>query len=278
MTRLLLVAGLCAAMLVVGSSACSTMPSGPRETCGNGVDDDNNGLIDCADPDCKGKSECFFDGGFYGTCSKCGQVCARQEQCLQTSFFNDVPLPTCESADGGAERRCTAFARNRSVDVVLNAQNAWGTNIAVTRSIATRFIKRTGTDGGMVNCSTVEAAAPGRLATDARQLEDTGAFNYLGIDVRVINNASANIPLRLLNVITGGDYFIWMEMWGGPPDGITKFPTGRRLGFECFDGPSIGQQWAPITDADNCVAAGVDGGAGTACRIFNVTAIRGPQP
>ncbi len=277
MTRLLAAVALCAGLMFVSVSAC-TGPAGARETCGNGLDDDNNGLIDCADPDCKGKSECSFDGGFYGTCAKCGTVCTKQTDCLQTSYFNDVPLPFCASPDGGPEKKCNAFAKNVQVDVILSAQQAWGTPISFTRSIATRFIRRTQADGTPVTCSSVEAAAPGRMAVNAKQLEDSGKFVYLGIDVRPITNASGSIPIRFLNVTTGGDYLIWMEMWGGTPDSATKFPTGNRLGFECFDGPALGQQWSPITEADNCTTPGMDGGSGSVCRQFQVTAVRGPQP
>ncbi|MDP3234739.1 MAG: hypothetical protein Q8N26_18300 [Myxococcales bacterium] len=279
MTRLVLAAVACAATMFISVSACSVMPSGPREICGNTIDDDNNGLIDCADPDCKGKSECSYDGGFFGTCGKCGSSCTNQVQCLTTGFFNDVPLPYCENPDGGSEKKCTAFQKNVQIDVILNAQQAWGTLIGPTRSIATRFIKRKAADGSPVTCATIEAAAPGRLAVNAKQLEDSGKFTYQGIDVRPITNASGSIPIRFLNVLTGADFLIWMEMWGGTPDSATKFPTGNRLGFECFDGPALGMQWAPITETDNCTTPGTDAGSMmTVCKQLQVQATRGPQP
>lgn len=40
--------------------------SPPTEICGNGLDDDNDGLIDCYDPDCCGDAAC--DGIFYDPC------------------------------------------------------------------------------------------------------------------------------------------------------------------------------------------------------------------
>lgn len=272
MTRLLLVAGLCASLLTVASTACSTMPSGPRETCGNGVDDDNNGLIDCADPDCKGKQECFFDGGFYGTCSKCGQTCQRQTQCLQTSYFNDVPLPTCESLDGGPELRCSALRKNVQVNLSMNVDRYRGTTFA---SVATRFINRRLTDGGLLTCTDVEQVASGRTAAESGQLEDAGVFSLAALDVRR-QTGSGDITVPFVNVLTIDSFLIWSELWTGTPDGITKYPTGIRRGFECFDGPAIGQAWPPITELDNCAPAGVDAGAGANCRTFRVTATRGP--
>ncbi len=271
MTRVLVVSALALVAAVPLIPACTSMPSGPREICENGLDDDNNGKIDCADPDCAGQDVCFFDGGFFGTCGKCGKPCTTQTACLNTSWFNDVPLAYCEMG------KCTSFAKNVQVDVILNAQQAWGTLIGPTRSIATRFIKRTALDGSTVTCATVEAAAPGRMAVNSQQLENAGKFSYLAFDVRPITQATGSIPIRFVNTLTGSDYLIWMEMWGGTPDSATKFPTGNRLGFECFDGPMIGQQWGPITESDNCVVPGTDAG-GAVCRQYQVTATRGPQP
>jgi hypothetical protein len=270
MTRVLVAMAVCLGLMGLLAPACTAMPNGPREICSNGIDDDKNGKIDCADPDCAGQPACFGDAGFFGACGKCGMPCANQTQCLTTSYFNDVPLPYCESG------KCVSLAKNVQVDVILNAQQAWGTLISQTRSIATRFIKRTATDGSPVTCSVIEAAASGRTAAQVQQLENTGKFSYLGIDVRPINSATGSIPLRFLNVLTGSDYLIWMEMWGGAPDSTSKFPTGNRFGYECFDGPQVGQQWSPITENDNCPAPGVDGG--TVCRQYGVVAVRGPQP
>jgi hypothetical protein len=278
MTRILAASGFHGVALFISVSSCTMMmPPVSRETCGNGVDDDNNGLTDCADPDCKGKSECSYDGGFFGTCGKCGASCTNQTECLTTGYFNDVPLPYCENPDGGSEKKCTAIARNVQLDVILSSQQAWGTLIGSTRSIATRFIKKRAADGTPVNCATIETAAPGRLAINAKQLEESGRFHLQGIDVRPVTNASGNIPIRFINVLTGSDFFIWMEMWGGPPDSLTKFPTGNRLGYECFEGPSPGVSWMPITEADACVP-GTDAGSTTSmCRQFQVQATRGPR-
>lgn len=277
MTRLLLAAAACAVTMFISVSACSVMPNGPRETCGNQIDDDNNGLIDCADPDCKGKSECAYDGGFFGSCSKCGQDCTNQTQCLTTGYFNDVPLPYCENLDGGSQKKCTRLTSSVQLNVILNG-SAYGGLGTSPASIATRFISKTAFDGSTVNCAAVEAAAPGRTAAEANQLEASSKFSLRGLDVRTLNGAPNSVPIQFINVLTGADYLIWLEMWTGRPDSATKYPTGRRIGFECFDGPAIGQSWSPITDMDNCVAPGVDAGAGSVCRNFNVTAIRGPQP
>jgi hypothetical protein len=259
------------ALSISSIASCSSTPA-PREVCGNLKDDDGNGLADCADPDCFGKPECGpVDSGFFGTCAKCGNTCEKQADCLTIGFFNDVPLPSCET------NRCTSLRQAVQVNVTLNAQSAWGTLISSTRSIATRFIKKRAADGSTVGCDTIEAAAPGRLVANAQQIEATGRFIYQGIDVRPVRMPSGSIPISFINVVTGDDYFIWMEMWGGAPDSATKFPTGNRLGFECFDGPAGGQSWPPIASTDSC-SPFADAGLTGMCQQFDVTATRGPQP
>ncbi|MCU0700217.1 MAG: hypothetical protein MUC96_27230 [Myxococcaceae bacterium] len=269
MIRVFFAALLGAGLLTVAVSSCTMMP-GQREICANNIDDDMNGLVDCADPDCKGKSECFVDAGFFGTCAKCGQGCSRQEQCLQTSFTNDQPLPLCLGA------RCTSLSKAISVNLTLNAAAYMGLSPA-PRSIVTRFISKTAIDGSEVTCSTIEAAAPGRTQAAVRQLEDTGRFQYLGFDSRtVMGTPGQDVRINFIPVQTGSQFLIWFEYWYGPIDGVTRFPTQNRAGFECFDGPAIGQSWPPLTPVDDCPAPGQDAG-GTMCRSFTLTATRGPQ-
>ena len=44
---------------------------------------------------------CFFDGGFFGSCGKCGQPCAKQTDCLTTGWFNDVRLRLVRGSERG---------------------------------------------------------------------------------------------------------------------------------------------------------------------------------
>jgi hypothetical protein len=269
MTRLVLVACACVGLMVLCTSACSMMPT-QREICGNNIDDDSNGLVDCADPDCNGQPACFPDAGFFGTCMKCGQGCTKQEDCLQTSFSNDQPLPLCLAG------KCTALNKSVSVNLTINAAAYMGLSPA-PRSIVTRFISKTAVDGSAVTCSVVEAAAPGRMQANVRQLESTGRFQYLGFDSRtVMGTPGQDVRVNFIPVQPGVSFLIWFEYWYGPIDGVTRFPTQNRAGFECFDGPAIGQPWAPLVEADNCPAPGQDAGA-SMCRTFQVTASRGPQ-
>ena len=64
--------------VINSSTGCSStatsftvqVSSGPVEICNNGIDDDNDGLIDCYDPDCYGTGNCadFFYGNATPVC------------------------------------------------------------------------------------------------------------------------------------------------------------------------------------------------------------------
>ena len=47
---------------LLSSNGCSSTPPPATEICGNGLDDDNDGLTDCADPDCTGDPSCTVAG------------------------------------------------------------------------------------------------------------------------------------------------------------------------------------------------------------------------
>ena len=48
----------CSSTCTIDFSACRTAPATTVEICGNGIDDDNNGTADCADPMCAGMVAC----------------------------------------------------------------------------------------------------------------------------------------------------------------------------------------------------------------------------
>ncbi|NDD31664.1 MAG: hypothetical protein EB084_25730 [Proteobacteria bacterium] len=68
MKRSLLVVAL--ALVAVSFVDCSAEPK--REVCGDGIDNDGNGLTDCQDRDCAGQVGC--EPPNYGSCPKCSGV------------------------------------------------------------------------------------------------------------------------------------------------------------------------------------------------------------
>lgn len=221
-------------------------PNTKREICGNGFDDDENGLADCADPDCSGQSGCpVTDGGQFGSCGKCGQTCSKQESCLNISWSSDAPLPDC------AASKCQSFNQALQVAVRVDVgSGGWSFVTPVPRSMQMRFIRKTALDGSAVSCSTVQALATGKMTTDADQIERSGKFNFIGYDVTPISGSLGGyITQPYVNVGTAQEFLIWVEIWSGPREATTKLPTGVRQGWGCFEsGPAV----APLIPEDHC--------------------------
>jgi hypothetical protein len=71
------------------------------EDCFNGIDDDEDALIDCADPDCEGTQNGSCDTGVPGICAAGTLTCiAGGQQCSQTN------QPVAEICDDGLDNDC----------------------------------------------------------------------------------------------------------------------------------------------------------------------------
>lgn len=243
------------ALLGLALSACPG--EADREVCGDGQDNDGNGLTDCDDPDCAGQDACV-DNKFYGSCTRCKQACTVQSECV-TSWTNERPIPYC------TESKCTALEPFLQVRVELDTRASWSGLALSPQSGSTRFIKKTGTDGGVVTCATVAAAASNR--TNSSAIEQSGAFVLQGVDVTRVTNPQLGqgLTYAFVNTQAGGDYLIWTELWGGAPDSNTRMPTGLRFGYGCYEAPA--QVGGPLVPEDNCPSATNDGGT---CRLFRL--------
>lgn len=236
-------------------------PSGAREICGNGIDDDGNGLADCADRDCAGKPECTVDAGYFGPCAKCAAVCSAQTQCVDQQFVLERPVPQCLSG------RCTALNTPVQVNFVLDMTSYSGVPSNLVGSIDFRFVSKKALDGSAVSCSTVNtASAPtdgGTFVTDPLAIEHTGRFNVLGLDAYPLQKQTS-VPVSFVNTGTGSDFLIWLEVWTGSRNSDTKLPEGRRVGTGCIE---TGSPVQPLTEADDCNPNRVGGSVG--CRSIN---------
>lgn len=258
---------LAATLVVLTLAACPGETK--RETCGNGIDDDGNGLTDCSDPDCKGQPACVSndDAGYFGTCGKCGNTCGKQSDCISSAAFTEErPIPYCVTG------RCTSLDQFIQVRFDLDTKNTWGGLGVSPQSGATRFIKKTAQDGSAVTCATVQATASDRMAPGA--IEASNKYSVQGLDVTPITNPmlGQGVTYSFVNTQTGGDFLIWAEFWAGRPDSNTKLPTGRRLGFGCFEAPAV--VGGPLVADDNCPSVSAPQGS---CRVFRLL-MPGPEP
>ncbi len=256
-------------LMLLALTACGTKPVVLKaEICGNGKDDDENGLTDCKDPDCSGQAGCPIipvDGGTnYGTCAKCGNTCTKQTECLTNNFQNDTPPAECV---GG---KCQLLNTNVQVAFEVDTASLVGFPPKL-RSLNTRVISKVALDGSAVTCLLMKDAASGRTEAFADQIEKSGKFNLRGYDVSPVNaNGGEIIKQPFMNVATGGNFLIWTEVWGGPVGTLSKLPSGSRFVWGCYES---GTAVADVTAADNC-APGSDAG----CRTLKVKLTNQPDP
>ena len=229
---------------VLAATACG--PVVPvYEICGNGLDDDGNGQADCADVNCKGKPECDcqVEAG-HGPCVNCGACCTEQASCLQYTWGSDNPLPACLSG------RCDANNMGIQFAVEADTQGTWNGVTIPIRAMSTRFVRKTALDGSAVTCATMATLAASKQAADADQIERSGKVNLLAFDVAGVSaQAGTIIRQPYVNVGTGQDYLVWLELWSGTRDSATKLPTGTRLGWGCFE---TGAEVDPILPEHHC--------------------------
>ena len=226
--------------------ACSPIEA-RREICGDGLDNDGNGLTDCDDRDCTGQAACIPPD--YGNCAKCYQACTVQSACV-TSYLDERPIPLCVSG------HCSAVEKFIQLRIDLDT-GSWSGVTPAPQSGSTRFIKKFANDGSPVTCATVFAVASDRIAPGAIELSSN--LIVMGLDVTRLMNPPLGqvIKYNFVNTQTGGDYLIWTELWGGLPSSSTKLPSGRRFGYGCFETlPTV----APLVPEDNCPSATSDAG------------------
>lgn len=235
-------------LLLVGVGAvclmgCPDVGMSGGEICTNGVDDDSNGLIDCADPDCAGQDRCPsgpFDGGNWGTCKKCGETCVAQRECIEESFANDSPLPYCAPTTN----RCAQLNKASYYNLKLNLPGSQSfSTVALVR-----VVEKATREGNALSCATLKTASS---STDPQALEKLNVYNLAGWSSTPVN---ANSPFALMNLsrsATTSSFILFAELWNGQRDATSKYPVGTslmRLGVGCLEAPAS----MPIVEAGDC--------------------------
>ncbi len=76
----------------------------PLEVCGNGTDDDRDGLVDCADRDCANDAACTQRCCFDTIANQCVTSCCQNGACLGNCYCGTAWCTRC--AGGGTETQC----------------------------------------------------------------------------------------------------------------------------------------------------------------------------
>lgn len=201
-------------------------PLTKEQFCFDGKDDDENGLVDCADPQCAAVPGCGTTGQTDGG-GQTGTACADQVSCLTNGDYDVRPIPMCV---GGFCATPTMI----KVRMTVNGQNYAGVPAAQIKSMLTRIVSKRAIDGSTVTCDTLKDAAPSKLPADADQLVRTKRFNILSYDILPLSvSPGQSFEHSRLYTNVGKDFLIWAEIWGGGING--DLPTGNRAGWSCKD-------------------------------------------
>jgi hypothetical protein len=211
-------------------------PAQKKEICNNGIDDDGNGLIDCADPTCSPEPACDQpDAGWWGFCAKCGAACNNQQECLSNGW-SDTPLPLC------LDRKCQALFEGIDVRFEMDT-SSWAGVSQPVQSWQTRFVSKTALDGTAVTCARLKALATAIDGAHADQIETAKLFNFLSYDTTPVTTFTpTSLTQAFLHVNAGKNFLIWTELWSGTRSSDTKLPTGTRWGVGCYEsGPAVAE-------------------------------------
>src|SRR5665213_1383269 len=160
-----------------GGGGGKTCPTGNREICGNKIDDDCNGLIDCADPACFGDPSCSKPG--QEICNNGiddngdGLIDCADPECVNSISCKTTPgTEICNNGidDNGnglvdcADPMCTTFPGCLTVD--CSPDTDFGT-LAIHGANVTRMIDTVGAPSGYATCA---------LRRLGRGMRDDGGF------------------------------------------------------------------------------------------------------
>jgi hypothetical protein len=221
----------CQDPLCMGDSKC-TQPG--KEVCNNNLDDNDNGKIDCADPECMGNISCKPQMGM--------------ETCDNGKDDNNDRLVDC------ADPQCTKFPA--CLQVVCSPDVDFGT-IAAHGASVTRGLDTTGASESFTTCATPGGnGSVGRFVltetVDVRMdvLQKPGAAHAVELFRAGANQACDRNPVRCVNAgddqsttetfaaLPPGTYWLVVQSYPGTQGGVSiTLSTGSTMTPEvCTNG------------------------------------------
>jgi len=191
--------------------------SAQAEICGNGLDDDNDGLIDCYDPDCSGVGECeeFFFGQPVPDCN------------YQPPELDEIELNLLFETDE------TQYPIDQRAGVVVGDMNGDGVPDLISRdNNPARIQIFSGDDGRILQSIVTPASHPfGQIAiadVDEDGVGDLFHLEYTGVLARY-EFGNPNAVWRTANNIGDDNVVSTAQLADINQDGIPEVYVGDRI-------------------------------------------------
>lgn len=243
MNRLALL-GLCtlalAALPVCGTSPASTTETKPETNCVDGIDNDNNGLIDCADPNCAGDLNCVDKSAHCKSQLDCGNIVDSLNTFTCLNGRCNAPGPTC-SKKGDPSARCQKAGDPVPTDVQYDVTflPPFGMNDqSKPRSVVVRFFLSQALDGTTLDCDGIAALAGDGMQYDPKLLDENTnlnmAYRYL-YDINWTSGREFSWTDEMVTKASG--VIFYAEAWYGPKAEGKFIPSGKRAATYCAKTP-----------------------------------------
>src|SRR5665213_2371037 len=217
-----------------GGGGGKTCPTGNREICGNKIDDDCNGLIDCADPACFGDPSCSkpgkeicnngIDDNGDGLIDCADPECVNSISCKTTPGTEISNNGIRDSGNGlvdCADPMCTTFPGCLTVD--CSPDTDFGT-LAIHGANVTRMIDTVGAPSGYATCAPSGGLGRvGRFEIDATT-DVRLAFTQVTGTAHVVElfraGANETCDRNPLTCVSAGDAAMTTQTFSALPAGV----------------------------------------------------------
>lgn len=190
--------------------------------CVDGIDDDEDGLIDCDDEDCWVDVACKPpEPPPCGTQKDCGDV------------VDEIVVPVCVDqkcvAPGSHDRR-TGKAEMVPVTMTFSFKGHIGILTNKPRSGLARLVYPFTTDGKPVTCKDLEELS-GATPPERSKLDENPDLNFAYRHLIPLEWASGDTTFQFPVTVPRGKFIVYGEAWFGKRE--LNLPTGSRAAFYC---------------------------------------------
>lgn len=201
--------------------------------CADAVDEDFDGLTDCADSDCSAAAQCQ---------PRPPVPCAKQKDCgdIVDEVVTDVCLGGTCKAPGAATYRGDAITSQVGIRLVFGGSLTGQTK---PRTAVVRFVDSRRPDGSQLTCSLLKAVGNCKDMATRSRIDDNAAINQVfrsvyALDFSTCAGTECVFPSLFASVPQGSNYLLYGEAWYGARE--LNNPTGECAALYCAEGQAVG--------------------------------------